>query len=74
MSDSHADNPADGFRDLVPWADPYIAELIEKLRASARFGDDGRPVNELPPPLGSQEAPGDDAWPGGWTPRNWPRE
>jgi hypothetical protein len=72
MSDSAPDEEADGFRDLVPWADPYIAALIEKLRRSARFDDRG-PACELPPPLDSRDDRGDDR-PGGWTPRNWPRD
>ncbi|MGA7104666.1 MAG: hypothetical protein WBX49_04905, partial [Candidatus Deferrimicrobiaceae bacterium] len=38
-----------GFRDLVPWADPYIAALIENLRRSAAMEDELHA--ELPPPL-----------------------
>ena len=78
MSDRQRENPADGFQDLVPWADPYIAALIEKLRRAVEFDSDftldGEATGELPPPLDSQDADRDDGWPGEWTPRNWPRD
>ena len=35
MSDTSGHRPATGFRELLPWADPYIASLIDKLRRSA---------------------------------------
>ena len=75
LSHSPRENAAGGFRDLVPWADPYIAALIEKLRRSATLGVcDDEVVGELPPPLDSDDAGADDGWPGSWSPRNWPHE
>lgn len=63
-----------GFRDLVPWADPYIAALVEKLRRDAQreesLATDAR--NELPPPLGQNDR--DSTWEADWSPRNWPRK
>lgn len=59
MSDPYLPQPK-GFRDLVPWADPYIASLLEKLsHTAAREGlyaerPDSEPRAE-------------------WSPRNWPR-
>ncbi|MBI3838205.1 MAG: hypothetical protein HY288_09775 [Planctomycetia bacterium] len=49
---------AGDFHDLVPWADPYIAALIEKLRNADDFSEDRQrldAVDELPPPLGHGE-------------------
>ncbi len=46
-----------GFRDLVPWADPYIVEIVRKLqRASGGLVDQDWPDSpwfraEAPPPL-----------------------
>ncbi len=75
MSDSLDDNLAGGFQELLPWADPYIAALIEKLRTSPEFADaDVDAVDELPPPLESDNPAGDEAWQADWSPRNWPRE
>lgn len=71
MSDNDGEDRAHGFRDLVPWADPYIAALIDKLRRSADC-DEVEFVGELPPPLDSQDADADDDWTGQWSPRNWP--
>jgi len=64
----------DGFRDLVPWADPYIAALIENLRRSVASEDklNAEARNELPPPLDREES--DDDWHVDWSPRNWPRK
>ena len=69
-----------GFEDLVPWADPYIAALMDKLRREHAAGDDepsesrqydwSQPEGELPPPLGDQR---DLPWQADWSPRNWPR-
>jgi hypothetical protein len=42
MKDSHGAQPS-GYEELMPWADPYIVSLIEKLRNSqeyAQWGDD----------------------------------
>jgi hypothetical protein len=63
MSDPFAPRTR-GFRDLVPWADPYIVALIEKLRRTDEFerGESGE-VNELPPPLESDRERRDDHWP-----------
>ena len=49
---------AGAFRDLVPWADPYIVALLNKLRgaheiAEAAAGCDA--AGELPRPLGGGE-------------------
>lgn len=86
MSDSHDENRADGYQELLPWADPYIVALIEKLRSSQEFADldhstidddaldDGAiddAIDELPPPLESDNP--NDAWQADWSPRNWPR-
>jgi hypothetical protein len=78
MSDSFRSKKARGFHDLVPWADPYIAALIEKLRHADDFGgdedDDARgPVGELPPPLDNGDPDRDNPWQPDWSPRNWPR-
>jgi hypothetical protein len=73
MSDPHLPRSS-GFRDLVPWADPYIAALVENLRRLAEFeGDlDSAPARaELPPPLGKDDRP--QTWQADWSPRNWPR-
>jgi hypothetical protein len=64
-----------GFRDLVPWADPYIASLVEKLRRTAAIEEalstsDAR--SELPPPL--EEGDPRETWEADWSPRNWPRK
>ncbi len=72
MNDPHDRSRRNGFNDLVPWADPYIAALVEKLRRSDDFLDE-EAVDELPPPLGSQDNERDEHWPHDWTPRNWPR-
>jgi hypothetical protein len=75
MSDPFDPRPRDGFRDLVPWADPYIAALIAKLRRAADCdARESAIVDELNPPLESRENERDGRWPGEWTPRNWPRD
>jgi hypothetical protein len=50
-----------GFRDLVPWADPYIVQLVHKLqRASGGLADpdwpESQPRAEAPPPLREPDA------------------
>jgi hypothetical protein len=41
-----------GFEDLVPWADPYIVALVEKVRRDERLErSTSRQRAELPPPL-----------------------
>jgi hypothetical protein len=64
-----------GFRDLVPWADPYIAALLERLRrAAADEESEARARDaacELPPPLDTDNR--GDKWQADWSPRNWPR-
>lgn len=75
MSDSFRSK---GFQDLVPWADPYIAALIEKLRNSDDFSDEeatdsSAAVDELPPPLDNGDSNPDSPWQADWSPRNWPR-
>jgi hypothetical protein len=74
MSDNSGHRPATGFRELLPWADPYIASLIDKLRRSA--GCDGVefvPKSEVEPPLDSPDRYS-DRWDGQWRPRNWGEE
>lgn len=40
------------FRDLLPWADPYIAGLVERLRRhDGRLLAPGRTRGEAAPPL-----------------------
>ena len=61
-----------GFRDLVPWADPYIAALMENLRrAASEQQREADARNELPPPLDRDES--ENTWHVDWSPRNWPR-
>lgn len=47
------ENTEDVAADLLPWADPYIAMLAAKLRASAPDSIDDAPVeyDEASPPL-----------------------
>jgi hypothetical protein len=64
-----------GFRDLVPWADPYIAALVERLRRVAALEEElnaPEVSGELPPPLDKEDR--DDRWEADWSPRNWPRK
>ncbi len=69
MSDSfHSQNRRE-FRDLVPWADPYIAALIEKLRRSD-VSEDPADDPDCPAP---SSARGHRREPH-WAPRNWPRD
>jgi hypothetical protein len=61
-----------GFHDLMPWGDPYIVALMDKLRqADAIESADNDISAELPPPLDSDE--GDD-YPSqpDWSPRDRP--
>jgi hypothetical protein len=62
-----------GFDDLIPWADPYIAALIEKLRNSVEESEDTIDdiFGELPPPLDNDEST-DDGWPADWARRDGP--
>jgi hypothetical protein len=76
MRDLLGSNLAGGFQDLVPWADPYIAALIENLRRAEDFSeeaDGSDAVDELPPPLGNDQDDRDDPWQADWSPSNWPR-
>ncbi|MEX2113606.1 MAG: hypothetical protein WD845_10500 [Pirellulales bacterium] len=74
MSDSMGRRPTTGFRELLPWADPYIASLIDKLRRSAGCDEvDFVPRGELEPPLDSPDRR-NDRWDGEWRPRNWSDE
>jgi hypothetical protein len=72
MSDSLRSQGRRGFHDLVPWADPYIAALIDKLR-HAEDSDESSEVDELPPPLDNGDPSRDTTWQPDWSPRNWPR-
>jgi hypothetical protein len=67
MSDSIHDRGTGGLRDLVPWADPYIAALIEKLRRCSETDLDG-------PSLADESPWRRDARRRGWSPRSWPRD
>jgi hypothetical protein len=55
MADSLAVPSMPGFRDLVPWADPYIVQIVRKLqRASSGLEPDWPEADllaEAPPPL-----------------------
>ena len=54
MSSTAATSFEHGFRDLVPWADPYIVEIVRKLQHSTGGFVDGVPSKvraEAPPPL-----------------------
>ena len=75
MRDLRGANLPGGFQDLVPWADPYIAALIEKLRHADEMDDAETTdmVDELPPPLDNDDPDRDSTWQGGWAPRGWPR-
>jgi|EndMetStandDraft_5_1072996.scaffolds.fasta_scaffold444939_2 hypothetical protein len=61
-----------GFSDLVPWADPYIASLVEKLQyeGGRLLAAGNRTVRaECPPPPFTEFSPSRDfEWPrrGGW--------
>ncbi len=74
MSDSMGHRRTTGFQELLPWADPYIASLIDKLRRSAGCdGVDFVPRDEMEPPLDSPDRRG-DRWEGEWRPRSWSEE
>ncbi len=77
MTDPYLPAPRE-FRDLVPWADPYIASLLNKLRRTALAEglqmadeDSGNVVDDLPPPLDKNDR--HDTWRPDWSHRNWPR-
>lgn len=82
MSDPYLPQPRE-FRDLVPWADPYIASLLNKLQRTAQaeglhgddlYGEDiysGELVDDLPPPLDKDDR--QDSWRPDWSHRHWPR-
>lgn len=57
-----------GFADLVPWADPYIASLVEKVQYEGGRLLSGRNIAtvraECPPPAFPEFAPSRDFdWP-----------
>jgi hypothetical protein len=58
------------FEDVIPWGDPYILALIEKLRElDAGNDDDPDATAELPPPLtGEPHEPSEPDW----SRRTWP--
>jgi hypothetical protein len=69
-SDPLGHHPSRVFEDVVPWADPYILALVEKLRQSDLEDQlDDELSAELPPPPFGDDAP----WQPDWSPRNWPR-
>jgi hypothetical protein len=75
MNDPRDRSRRDDFCDLVPWADPYIAALVDKLRRSAELLEAQEDVlGELPPPLDSRDDDREDRWPHDWKPRSWPRD
>ncbi len=75
MSDPFDPRPEDGFRDLVPWADPYIASLIDRLRRSVEEDrSENYLVDEVPPPLDSRDADLGDSRSVQWSPRDWPND
>gem|GEM_PF-4789455 len=56
MTDTYRRDLKPAFQDLVPWADPYIASLVEKVRRSGSLlkgGAAGQLRNEAAPPLGT---------------------
>ncbi len=75
MSDSLRSQGLRGFHDLVPWADPYIAALIDKLRHADDLEEEASSdaVDELPPPLENDDSNRDTPFQPDWSPRNWPR-
>jgi hypothetical protein len=73
MGDPFGPRPSPGFHDLVPWADPYIVALIEKLQRDEADGEAfSDPRGELPPPLESQRPERDDGR-ADWSARRGPR-
>ena len=77
MTDPYLPAPRE-FRDLIPWADPYIASLLNKLRRTALAEglqmadeDSDNVVDDLPPPLDKNDR--QDTWRPDWSHRNWPR-
>lgn len=78
MSD-YLGSHAGGFEDLVPWADPYIKALVEKLKRTqeleqsldqAQSAAEGARA-ELPPPLESDNDL-DSGWQVDWSSRDLP--
>lgn len=64
VSDPFDPCPNGDLAELVPWADPYIAALIEKLRRAAASGWRGSgPLDELSPPLDSQNSVNEEGRP-----------
>ena len=61
-----------GFQDLMPWGDPYIVALMDKLRqADANEQRENDIAAELPPPLECDDAD-DYPWQPDWSPRDRP--
>jgi hypothetical protein len=60
-----------GFRDLMPWGDPYIVALMDKLRQADAREEAENIAAELPPPLDSDTAD-DYPWQPDWSPRDRP--
>ena len=72
MTDPLGHHPRGIFEDAVPWGDPYILALLEKLRNSDADADEVSEADlsaELPPPPFGDDSP----WEPDWSPRNWPR-
>jgi len=63
MSSTFGSRLSDGFQDLVPWADPYIVALVEKLRRDeAEEAGLIDVVGELPPPPNDEDAGWQSDW------------
>ncbi len=59
-----------GFHDLMPWGDPYIVALMDKLRQADANERAGNGISaELPPPLNGDEGNDYPAQPD-WSPRD----
>ena len=79
MSDPYLPR-TESFRDLSPFADPYIASLMEKLERTAALEESmsGDPsfanqyeTGELPPPLDKEDR--NQPWEADWSRRHRPR-
>lgn len=84
MSDPYLPR-TESFRDLSPFADPYIASLIENLERTAAleasmegdasYGNHYEPnryeTGELPPPLDKEDR--NQPWEADWSRRHRPR-
>ncbi len=78
MSDPHLPAPR-AFRDLVPWADPYIASLLHKLGCAEssegppRSDETRRSHLEADVPSALCRNERERPWRQDWMPPRWPR-